>query len=377
MGTNQLIKILVLTSSRADFGIYLPLLKELKSNHSFELKILAFGTHLSKFHGYTINQIKEEGFNIDYQISTLITNDEAVDISTAFSLTALKFSDFWNINNQFDWVLVLGDRFEMAAAVSAGIPYNIPFVHLYGGDTTLGAIDNIYRNIISVSSKQHFVALEQHQEKLNGLIGDIKDNSLVIGSLSLENIKDLNLLTKETFKNKWNIDLSKDSILITIHPETANTNNNIQNVKEVYEALIEIVQTKQLIITMPNADTDGIIYREMYQTLKSKFEEQVFLIENFGTLSYFSCMKHVGLMIGNTSSGKTEAASFNQYVLNLGDRQKGRLSNNNVISIPFNKELILEKTNQYFGKKYLEKNIYDKTGSISMIINQLKKIKNK
>jgi GDP/UDP-N,N'-diacetylbacillosamine 2-epimerase (hydrolysing) len=372
MGSHHLIKVLVLTSSRADFGIYLPLLKAIEKNKGFELKILAFGSHVSKFHGYTINQIKEEGFKVDYQISTLLTNDEAVDVSTAFSLTALKFSDFWNNNNQFDWVLVLGDRFEMAAAVSAGIPYNIPFVHFYGGDTTLGAIDNIYRNIISVSSKLHFVALEQHQEKLSGLIEDIQKKCLVIGSLSIENIKNIKLLSKEEFYKKWRVDLSNETILITIHPETVNTKNNIQYVKEIYEALLKLAKTKQLIITMPNADTNGIIFREMYQKLKSKFDEQVFLIENFGTQSYFSCMKYVGLMIGNTSSGKTEAASFKKYVLNIGDRQKGRLSNNNVITLPFKKELIIEKSNQYFGKEYSEKNIYDKSGSINKIINKLK-----
>lgn len=366
-------KLLVLTSSRADFGIYLPLLRRLKREDQFDLKILAFGTHLSKYHGYTIDQIKEAGFEVDFTISSLLTNDASEDIATSYALTTLKFSGFWKEHEgQFDWVFVLGDRFEMAAAVAAGIPFNIPFAHIHGGETTLGAIDNVYRHFISLCAKLHFTALENFQQRIFQLL-DSKDVSCyVIGSLSLENLKEIKLLSKEAFKERWSIDLNLPSILITVHPETIAFDRNEVFAGEVYSAFKELANKKQLVITMPNADTAGSVYRKVFEKLKGEFPRSVFLIENFGTQSYFTCMKYAGLMIGNTSSGIIEAASFRKYVLNLGDRQKGRIAGENVIHLPFVAETLVNMSSHYFGQSYTGENIYDKGGAVNIILNKLK-----
>lgn len=373
MGANQIKRILVLTSSRADFGIYLPLLKKLKIDKSFDLKILAFGSHLSKFHGYTIDQIHQAGFVVDYKISSLLTDDQPVDIATSFSLTSLKFSEFWsNQKNNFDWVIVLGDRFEMAAAVLAGIPFRIPFAHLHGGETTLGAIDNIYRHTITLASKLHFVSLNEFKTRIEQLLLGTSYDCRIIGSLSLDNLSEIKLLSLNEFYDKWKIDLRKESILITIHPETVNFEKNEEFAIEVFQALKVLGKTKQLIVTMPNADTSGTIYRNMFQDLKLLLKDNLILIENFGTQSYFSCMKFAGLMIGNTSSGITEAASFNKYVLNLGERQKGRPTGSNVFSVPFQRNKIIDFSEEYFGKQSLEDNIYFKGSAAENIIEGLK-----
>ena len=373
METNKLKRILVLTSSRADFGIYLPLLNKIKThNELFDLKILAFGTHMSKFHGYTINQIHDAGFNVDYTISSMITDDNPVDIATSFSLTSLKFAEFWNFQrDNFDWVVVLGDRYEMAAAVLAGIPFGIPFAHLYGGETTLGAIDNIYRHTISQASKLHFVSLDQFKLRIEELLFSTQHDCHVVGSLSLDNLAGVKLLSKIEFYEKWQIDLNKKSILITIHPETFDFRKNEYYSNQVYDALKIIGLNRQLIVTMPNADTSGTIYRDMFKKLKLELGQNIILIENFGTQSYFTCMKFCGLMIGNTSSGITEAASFNKYVINIGDRQKGRPTSNNVLSIPFNVNDIISLTENYFGKQYYGENIYYNANTTENIIKQL------
>ena len=374
METPQIIKVLVLTSSRADFGIYLPLLNKLKQDISIGMKIVAFGTHLSKFHGYTIDQIYEAGFEVDYRISSLLTGDEPVDIATSFSLTSLKFSDFWNSQkNNIDVALVLGDRFEMAAAVFAGIPFGINFAHLYGGETTLGAIDNIYRPAISLASKLHFVSLEEFKVKLTSLFVSTDNECHIIGSLGLENLTNIKLLSVDEFYEKWKIDLSKDSVLITIHPETVSSDNNKKFANELFEALKFIGKNKQLIITMPNADTSALLYRETFHELKLLLEDNIIMIENFGVQSYFTCMKYSGLMIGNTSSGITEAASFKKYVLNLGDRQKGRPTGSNVLSISFEHNEIINFSKKYFGKTYLGSNIYYKKSPSKKILEVLKK----
>lgn len=367
-------KILVLTSSRADFGIYLPLLKKMHVSKSIKLSILAFGTHLSKFHGYTLDQIKESGFKVDYTVSSLVLGDTEGDIANSYALTAQKFSDFWSSHsNKFDIVFVLGDRFEMAAAVAAGIPFNVKFAHIHGGETTLGAIDNIYRHSISLASKWHFVALPEFKQRLAGILNK-EDDIYTVGALSLENVDEIRLLTLEEFHNKWQIDLALPTILITVHPETVGATINDSYAKELYKSLSVLANVYQLVITMPNADTLGSLYRVQYDKLKSNFPSKVFLIENFGTSSYFTAMKYVSLMLGNTSSGIIEAASFRKYVVNIGDRQKGRITGDNVIHVNFDTEKIVEAVNKIKAKNYIGKNIYHKGSAAYKIMSVIEKL---
>lgn len=366
-------KIGILTSSRADFGIYLPLLQALKADSFFELEIIAFGTHLSRYHGHTIDDIIAQGLEVKHQISSLLINDDPEAIASSYALTAIKFGDFWNqFGAAYDWVFCLGDRFEMAAAVAAGIPYNIPFAHIHGGETTLGAIDNIYRHSITLASRLHFVATESFANRVRQLNGQ-DARCIVTGSLSLENIKNMQLLEIEAFESKWGIDLSLPSILVTIHPETVAFEKNQEYADEVYRALIKISEDFQVIITMPNADTLGTVYREMYTKLKFAAPSMVHLIESFGTQSYFTCIKHAALVIGNSSSGIIEVASFGKYAINLGDRQKGRLASENVIHIPFQSVSITDVFNKFSNKEYTGKNIYFKNDVVQLFIQTLKK----
>jgi len=365
-------KVGVLTSSRADFGIYLPLLKALKNDDTFQLELIVFGTHLSRYHGYTVQQIVNEGFEPTHQINQMLLTDDANAISTSYALTTLKFADFW-IHHSFDLVFCLGDRFEMAAAVAAGIPYNVPFAHIHGGETTLGAIDNIYRHSITLAAKLHFVATEAYKTRVKEITGN-DGNCIVTGSLSLLNLQQIELLSIGEYKNEWNIDLSYPSILITLHPETIAHDQNEKYAAEAQKAFQSLIKDYQLIITMPNADTFGTIFRRAFLTLKEINSERVFLIENFGTQSYFSCMKHVGLVVGNSSSGIIEAASFKKYVIDIGDRQQGRFSSGNVIHVPFDSNLIIQKTKKYFSMEYIGRNAYFQDNSVTIIINYLKRL---
>jgi GDP/UDP-N,N'-diacetylbacillosamine 2-epimerase (hydrolysing) len=370
----RIIRVAVLSSSRADFGIYLPLLKKLRQANDFKLSIIAFGTHLSKFHGYTRDAMAQAGFEPDYEISTLITNDRPEDIATSYALTALKFADFWAQHQQeFDHVLCLGDRFEMAAAVAAGIPFGLSFAHIHGGETTLGAIDNIYRHSITLASRLHFVSAAPFCERIYALCGG--DTRVVLtGSLSLDNLDELDLLSKDAFLERWNINLNKPSLLITVHPETVAFEQNTHYAAECRKAFAQLAAEFQLVVTLPNADTQGTVFRQMFDVLKQAFPEQVFLIENFGTLSYFSCMKHCALLIGNTSSGIVEAASFQKFVLNLGDRQKGRLSGENVIHIPFDAEQIVLSAREYASSRFDGANLYKLGNASEVIINTLRTV---
>lgn len=361
-------KIGILTSSRADFGIYLPLLQKMKEDDSIQMEIIAFGTHLSKFHGYTIDTIKAEKFPTIHEISSILTNDDEVSIATAYGLTCLKFADFWN-THQYDCVLCLGDRFEMSAAVQAGIPFGVKFAHIHGGETTLGAIDNIYRHQITLASKLHFPSTDEFAKRIAELTGS-EENIYSVGSLSIEDISKLPIPSEEVFRNAYNI--HEDFILLTFHPETVSPERNKSNALEMLNALTKIAEDTLLVITMPNADTFGTVFRDALFKLKVNCPEKVILIENFGKLNYFSAMQYCKFLIGNTSSGIIEAASFGKYVINVGNRQDGRTQSENMINVSFNSEEIVNAANVLRSRKTFEGfNIYHKVGTSSLILKQL------
>ena len=219
-------RIAILTSSRADYGIYLPLIKALKEDSYFGSQIIAFGTHLSPFHGYTLTQILNDGFEVKFQIESMLAGDTPNAISTAMALTCLKFADFWKDHqSDFDLVFCPGDRYEMFAAVTAGIPFNIHFAHIHGGEKTLGAIDNIFRHAITLTSKYHFVSCKEHGERVSQLT-ESSENIFDIGALSLDNLNSLIVLSKTDFLSHFEIDLNQPTILVTVHPETVTPEMN-------------------------------------------------------------------------------------------------------------------------------------------------------
>ncbi|WP_222535549.1 UDP-N-acetylglucosamine 2-epimerase [Pedobacter polysacchareus] len=363
----------ILTSSRADFGIYLPLLKALKEDGFFKVEIIAFGTHLSNFHGYSLNQIQDAGFNVKYTIDSMPLSDSPDAIASAIGLTTIKFSSFWKMNHHnFDVVFCLGDRYEMFAAVMAGVPFQVQFAHLHGGEKTLGAIDNVFRHCISHASTIHFASTQTYADRLKAMLDEPKQ-VYNVGAIGLENIGQVKLLTCEEFRDKWGVDLKKTTILTTFHPETVNADKNEYYADELVK-VIKANEKFQYLVTMPNADTAGSIIRKVFiQELDSL--PNVFLIENLGTQSYFTAMKFCAFLLGNTSSGIIEAASFGKYVINLGARQEGRAIGPNILQASLTQESIqsalssLEGINEFSGG-----NIYFKTGSVNQVIKILKEL---
>uniref|UniRef100_UPI0040489EED UDP-N-acetylglucosamine 2-epimerase n=1 Tax=Algoriphagus sp. TaxID=1872435 RepID=UPI0040489EED len=359
-------KIGVLTSSRADFGIYSSLLSKLKDDDFFHLEVIAFGSHLSKFHGFTIESIEKDQYLVVHKITSFLNNDDPQSISSSYGLTVLKFADFWN-THLFDLVFCLGDRFEMSAAVQAGIPFGVRFAHIHGGETTLGAIDNVYRHQITLASFLHFTATDSYAKKVEKIIGDSK-NIFSVGSLSLEGIEKFNPIPKKLFLKKFNFP-DENFALITFHPETIDAKSNFVYALELKKALSAIQENLFLVITMPNADTHGSIYRKVIHELKEQYSNRIACIENFGQENYFSAMYYSRIIIGNTSSGIIEAASFGKYVINIGSRQSGRTQSGNVINVGFEEAQIISLTEKYLKKgRFIGKNIYSKPNTSSTIL---------
>ncbi len=364
-------KVAFLTSSRADFGIYLPLLQAMGSDDFFDVRIIAFGTHLSSFHGHTIEAIIAEGFAIDYQVETVLASDTAASISSSMALTGLKFAAVWEREKEnYDLVFCLGDRYEMFAAVSAAAPFNMRFAHLHGGETTMGAIDNEFRHCLTIFSVIHFTATDDYAKRVAQIKG-CNENVYAVGSLSLDNLPRLHFLSARDFEAKFSINLLQPSILVTYHPETVSVANNRRNAENLVSAL-DFFKEFQVIITMPNADTMGNAMREVYLDFATN-RSNVFIVESFGTEGYFSCMNLCSLVVGNSSSGIIEAASFGKYVVNIGDRQKGRAVSENVIHCQADNASIIKACKDGLTKgRYTGTNIYFKENVAKNIIEILK-----
>lgn len=339
-------KIAVLTSSRADYGIYQPLLKALRADSFFDLRLIVFGSHLDANFGMTINQIISDGYAIDHKLNTMPIDDSPLGISSSIGKTIEAFSKVWE-SSTYELVIALGDRFEMFAAVVAGLPFNIRFAHIHGGETTLGAIDDAFRHSISLMSEFHFTSTEPYKDRVSQIKGTDK-NIYNTGALSIDYLASLELLSREEFKIKFNIDLDKPFILSTIHPETVSFEKNASFMDEFIKAMMAL-KGFRLIVTMPNADTYGKVIREKLNALAQQ-RPGVLLVENFGSIGYLSCMKHCEILVGNTSSGFYDASFFPKWVINLGDRQKGRIRTPNIIDVEFNAGEITKAIESVSGK---------------------------
>lgn len=345
------VKIGILTSSRADYSIYYPLILKAMELPNTEVEIIAFGTHLSENHGYTLNHILADGFEVKHQLKNCYALDDSpLGISLAMANTSRVFAEFWN-TNKFDLVFCLGDRYEMFAAVSAAVPFQINIAHLYGGERTEGAIDDCLRHAISLMSTWHFTACEEYKKRVEELTLQ-KNRTFNYGHLSIDNLKRLPLLSIEDLKMKTGVDFSQPTILCTFHPETINFDQNVVFANEIALAFSELTEY-QILITMPNSDTGSQPIRDAFTKLESN-NSNIHTTENLGTIGYLSAMKHCTMMVGNTSSGFVEASFFPKTVINLGERQTGRIVTSNIINTKITKQEILNAISANSGNTYEE-----------------------
>ncbi len=329
-------KIAFLTCGRSDFSIYLPLIKELK-RLKFKITIIAFGSHSSEMYGSAMNDIKAAKAHEIISINSLNKKFSPNEISLSMSHTIKELNKVWS-NKSFDLVLALGDRFEMFAAVASGVPHNITFAHLHGGEKTLGAIDDVFRHSITHMSRLHLTSTKLHSKRVKELLGS-KDYKNIhnVGSISLHNISTTKILKRNNFLSKIGVP-NAPYILATIHPETIDLDANESLILSSLEALDQMSLNK--IITLPNNDTDADVIRR--HIAKKKNRKDYFIFESLGVDGYFNAVTHCQFMLGNSSSAIIESMYFGKYAINVGNRQLGREANKNIIHVPANKEKIIK-----------------------------------
>lgn len=321
-------KICVFTGTRAEYGLLMPLMEEIKKDNNLELQIVASGMHLSPEFGLTYKEIEKDGFKIDEKVEMLLSSDTSAGISKSIGLGIIGYSDALE-RLKPDIVVILGDRFEALAFAIASYVYRIPIAHLYGGETTFGAFDEGFRHSITKLSYLHFTSTEEYRKRVIQM-GESPERVFNVGAIGLDNIKKLKLLSKDEFEKTIGKRLKKNNLLITFHPVTLEKNTSENQFNELLKALDELEDTL-LIFTKANADTEGRIINKMIDEYVTKNSDKAIAFVSMGQLLYLSTMQYVDAVVGNSSSGIIEAPSFKIGTINIGDRQKGRIKAESII----------------------------------------------
>lgn len=321
-------KICVVTATRAEYGLLKNIIVKLKKVKDFQVNIVATGMHLSPEFGFTYKEIEKDGFDIDEKIEILLSSDTPVSISKSMGLAVISFAEYF-ARSKPDMIIVLGDRYEMLSVCCAAMNERIPIAHLYGGETTEGAIDECIRHSISKMSYLHFTATEEYRKRVIQL-GEAPERVFNVGAMGVENILNTKLLRKNQLEDSINFKLDKEYSVVTFHSVTLEKNT----VKEQFENILKICdkyKEMKYIFTKSNCDEGGRIINKMIDEYVSR-HDNIIAFESLGMIRYLSAVKYSSMVIGNSSSGIVEAPVFKVPTINIGDRQKGRLQADTIIN---------------------------------------------
>lgn len=338
----------VLTASRAEYGLLKPIITKLNTVEEFDLRIVATGMHLSLEFGQTYKEIEQDHFALDKKIEILTDSDTPASVSKSMGLAMIGFGEYFE-ELKPDLLIVLGDRYETLAVCCAAMNARIPIAHLYGGETTEGAVDESIRHAITKMSYLHFTSTEEYRKRVIQL-GEAPERVFTVGAIGIENIKNTKLLTKPALEQNISFKPDQPYAVVTFHPVTLEDNN----VKEQFLALLEACDKHRelnYIFTKANADTHGRIINEMID-LYAHERKNVVAFASLGMIRYLSTLKYSTLVIGNSSSGLLEAPSFGIPTVNIGDRQKGRLQSSSVINCATDADAIDEAITRAISKKF-------------------------
>lgn len=319
-------KIGIVTATRAEYGLLSPLIKELRKyeNDILVIDLIVTGTHLSHNYGHTIDEIDDR---IDYRIDIPVLSRVELDISTNQAATLVKFTELF-IRIQYDAVILLGDRYEtLAIAIAAGNT-RTPIFHLCGGDTTEGAIDEWIRHSITKMSYLHFVTNKKSRERVIQL-GEDPERVFNYGATGIDNILHQVYMEKGEVLSSIGL-LDHKYILCTYHPVTLNKAGDDYQVTEFLKT-IEYFHEYEFIVTKSNADQGGSRINELLDAAEKNIPN-LHVFASLGVKRYLSLMKYAECVIGNSSSGITEAPALHIPTVNIGDRQKGRLQSESIIN---------------------------------------------
>jgi UDP-hydrolysing UDP-N-acetyl-D-glucosamine 2-epimerase len=324
----------VVTVSRSDYGIYRPVLKRLAADVGISLGLYVGGSHFAVEFGSTIREIEADGFPIQARIDAVPHDDAPASIAEAAGRATEGFSRAF-AQGRPGLVVVLGDRLDMHAAAVAALPMRIPIAHLHGGELTYGAIDESIRHSMTKLSHLHFVSTAEYGRRVRQL-GEEAWRVVVSGAPGLDDI-DTTSAPDAAALDALGVPAAAAPLLVTFHPATLEFAETGAQADELLAALDTL--PGPIIFTMPAADAGGRVIASRIEAFVSTHSDARF-VRSLGTAGYFSLMRVARAMVGNSSSGIIEAASFRLPVVNIGSRQDGRIRAANVIDCPVERNAI-------------------------------------
>ncbi|MCR2048345.1 UDP-N-acetylglucosamine 2-epimerase [Acetatifactor muris] len=320
-------RIVVLTATRAEYGLLKPIMEKLKSDPYYDTRIVVTGMHLSPEFGMTVREIKSDNVPIDKKIEIVLSSDTPVALSKSMGLALISFSEYFE-ECRPDALMVLGDRYETLAVCCAAMNARIPIFHLHGGETTEGAIDEAIRHSITKMSYLHFTSTEGYRKRVIQM-GEAPDRVFNIGAMGVENALNIPCMSVVELEESIGFALGERYAVGTFHPVTLEKATAGRQMEELLAAVDQHKDIRYL-FTGANSDTDG---RNINQMLKdyAKCNDNFCFVDSLGIKRYLSALKNSLFVIGNSSSGLVEAPSFKIPTINIGDRQRGRISGETVI----------------------------------------------
>lgn len=364
----------IMTGTRAEYGLLKSLMQEINKDNDLELYLIVSGMHLSPEFGMTYKEIEEDGFQINAKVEMLLSSDSPAGISKSIGLGVIGFADEFQ-RADLDMLILLGDRYEALSAAICALVMRIPIAHLHGGELTEGAIDEGIRHSITKMSYLHFTSTEQYRNRVIQL-GENPERVFYVGALGVENIKKINLMTKEELERSIHFEIDENTVIVTYHPVTLENNT----VEEQFLNLLKVLDRNpkiRMIFTKANADTNGRIVNELIDKYAAQNSERACAFVSLGQKRYLSALKYCRIVIGNSSSGIIEAPSFGKPIINIGDRQKGRICADSVINCGYTQQEIQQAMETALTKEFENKasncrNPYEKENTAANIISVIK-----
>jgi GDP/UDP-N,N'-diacetylbacillosamine 2-epimerase (hydrolysing) len=353
------------TSARSEYGLLKPVIQAFQENNTFNVFVIVAGGHFSKEQGDTINEIIDDKIPVDIEIHNLVESDSITKISESNANLQKEIASYF-AKRQMDLLFVLGDRTELISVVSTALFQSIPE----------GAVDNQVRHAITKMSHLHFTATEEYRKNIL-LMGEEDWRICVSGEPGLDTIKSIQLLTKDAFCKQYNLPLDKPLILATLHSETISLAINDEYITNTVNWLMDNTNS-HILFTAANTDWGGDKINKRLKLLAQQNSRLTF-VESLGKRNYYTALSYAQAVIGNSSSGLVEAQSFNVPVINVGNRQKGRLANGNVINVGYEEKEFIAGLKMVLNPDFKKQisgllNIYGDGKASVRILNFIKQV---
>tara|TARA_B100001741_G_C16547679_1_gene597673 strand:- start:1277 stop:2434 length:1158 start_codon:yes stop_codon:yes gene_type:complete len=372
MKSKNKIRIGFFTTTRAEFGLLSTLIKSVQKNNKFISFLFVGGSHTLKSYGKTINEIKGKKIKISKIFNYATSKDDPFSIAQTMSISSKRISSIFN-NYNFDIVCVLGDRYEIIPIILNAILFKKIIVHIGGGESTQGLIDDQIRGMISKSAHIHFTSSSVYSKKLLGL-GEESKRIFNVGSLSVDALKEVKKISKNQLLRIYKLDNLKPIAILTYHPVTLEFGISIEKqIKNMFQALSSF--DINLIITSPNIEVESTKIKNLLLDYVKK-NHNYYFFDSLGFEKYHQLLNHIDFVIGNSSSGIIEVPYYKKPTINIGIRQKNRLRHPSIIDVDYSVDSIEKGIKKSLSKKFLKsikkmKYLFGSGGTTSKIVNLL------